>query len=331
MITPAAFAVFVTTVNTMIGQAYATTPLIYQRFVTTIPMDSLTLEFGWTGMIAKPRVWTGPRTTVQPAPQTYTVDALPYELTVELDRFRLDDTKFNLYYRVLPDMARQTKRLPEYWIRDMLQGIGAETGTRANGLDGTAHWNTAHSVDIYDTTKGTYSNDATGGGFTYNGVTIGGAMSPNAVATSVEYMRVLKGEDNESLGITPDLILIPALLELETSLILKSMFFSPPSWGAVTGQVGAADNPIRRFGVDYLVNPLLDTTSATNATKNWYLLDTTKAIKPFVWGLREAPRLVPRVDENDPIVFDEHKYMWGAWGRATPAWGFAWLSLRSGP
>jgi phage major head subunit gpT-like protein len=140
-------------------------------------------------------------------------------------------------------------------------------------------------------------------------------------------MRTLKAEDNEALGVTPALALIPSMLETETSLILKSMFFAPPAWGSVTGQVGAADNPIRRFGVDYKVNELLD----KNSTKIWYLLDTTKAIKPFIWGLLKAPVLTPRVNENDPVVFDLHQYLWGLHGLGTAAWSYAWLSMRNGP
>jgi hypothetical protein len=41
--------------------------------------------------------------------------------------------------------------------------------------------------------------------------------------------------------------------------------------------------------------------------------------------------MVPRVSENDPMVIDEHRFSWNAWGRAAPGWGFSWLFARSGP
>jgi len=74
-----------------------------------------------------------------------------------------------------------------------------------------------------------------------------------------------------------------------------------------------------------LVNPFL------RATKNWYLMDTGQSMKPLLWILREAPRVVPRMQENDPIVFDQHRYTWGGWDRACAAWNFSFLAARSGP
>lgn len=328
MITPSQFTAFITNVNTMIGDTYSTTPVIYPAFASTLPVSSSQLTLGWTGMMPKMRAWFGSRVVNEPAPQTYTVVMIPYENTYSIDRFALDDDQFGVFYRMLPDMARQAKRQPEYELRDLLEGTGVQTGTRANGFDGLTHWNTAHPIDVYDSTKGTYINDFTGGGQSVGGVTVGGALSPVAFTSLYEYMETLKGEDSERLGITPSLMMVPPTLRAEGELILKSMFFAPPAWGAfsqITGQVGSADNPLRRFGVDLLVNPLL----ASNS--KWYLMDTTKAFKPFLWCVREAVKYVPRTQETDPIVFDRHTFLWGAWDRVAPAWSYAWLSARSGP
>ena len=69
--------------------------------------------------------------------------------------------------------------------------------------------------------------------------------------------------------------------------------------------------------IDYLINYYL----ANN--QRWYLADCTKAVKPLRWVLRQAPIFAPRVNENDPLVWDNHQYAWGAWGRATPAWSYS--------
>lgn len=324
MISPAQFSIFKSTINTMVGEAYSVTPTHYARICSTLPSTSSQQVYGWTGMIPKPRLWTGPRVTHEAAPQTYTVVNLPYEETVAIDCFELDDDQYGIYYRLLPDLARQTKRLPDLWNRDLLENSGAQTGTRQNGFDGLTHWNTAHAVDIYDASKGTYCNDFTGGGQTIGGRLIGGAFGIASVATLREYMRSLKAEDGERMAVSPDLIMIPNELELEAELVIKSMFMAPPAWGTITGQVGSADNPMRRFGLEVLVNELL------TSTTTFYMLDTTKSLKPFIWRVREAPRMVPRMNENDPQVIDEHRFSWNMWGRAAPAWGYAWLSARSG-
>lgn len=340
LISPQGLTVFVTTTNTMFGEVYTSlaknVPRIIDRIATTVPITSEQLTFGWTGMMAKMRIWQGPRYVNEPAPQLYTIVPKPYENTYGIDRFTLDDDQFGLYYRMLPDMARQIYRWPDYELRDLLEASGGYSGTAVQqGLDGLSNWNTAHPIDIYDATKGTYVNDFTGGGVnvTYpktGGGTVttlvGGALAPVAFTTLYEYMTTLKGEDNEVLGVQPDCMMIAPQLKAEGELILHSTFFAPPQWGVnVTGQVGAADNPLKRFGVELLVNKYL------RNIYTWYLMDTTAAMKPFGWGLREAPITVPRINENDPVVFDTHHFLWGTWARATPHWSFAFLAARSGP
>lgn len=328
MITPAKFNVFITNANTMIREAYSSAPIRYPEYTTTVPTDTSIFEDGWIGRMPKMRPWFGPRVMHQPAPQTYSVTVIPYENTYTIDRFHLDDDKLGVYYPLLIDLALQGKRWPELELRDFLEAAGIYAGARQNGLDGLTFFNTAHPIDIYDSSKGTYSNDATGGGFSVSGVTVGGALSPVAFATLAEYMRTLKGEDGEKLMITPNLMIVPPTLHAEAEYILKNQFSAPPSWstfGSLGTQVGASDNLLRRFGVDYVINENL-----TSATK-WYLADTTKAVKPLRWILLQAPVFAPRVNEDDPLVWNNHQYAWGAWGRATPAWSYSWLMARSGP
>jgi phage major head subunit gpT-like protein len=327
MITPAGFNLFISTVNTMIGQVYsdATIPEIWKNYCSVIPSSGSQNVYGWTGMLPKARVWKGARVVVTANPQTYTLVNLPYEHTLGIDRFHLDDDLMGIYYRQIPDQARQVRRLPDYWTRDLLENSGDQTGTKQNGLDGLTAFNTAHPVNLYATAAGTYSNDFTGGGQTIGGVLIGGAFSPTAFATLAEYMMTLQGEDGEALGIYPNCAVLPAALMLEAELVMKSMFFAPPAWATITGQVGAADNPLRRFGISPLINPYL-----ASKTK-WYLMDTTKSFKPLIWQEREPAVYTPRVNENDPIVFDTHHYAWGVWGRVAPGWSYSFLFARSGP
>lgn len=327
-ITPSGFNLFISIVNTSIGAVYSDTSIVehWKRFASVIPSTGSQNVYGWTGMLPKARVWRGSRVVTRANPQTYTLVNLPYEHTLTIDRFHLDDDLMGIYYRQLPDQARQMRRQPDYWARDLLEARGDFSGSvLQNGLDGLTAFNTAHNINVYAPAAGTYSNDLTGGGQTINGILTGGAFSPTAFATAVEYFMTYKGEDGEPLGVYPDLAMFPTTLKLESELVLKSQFFAPPAWGTISSQVGAADNPLRRFGVEPMVNEYL-----TSATK-WYLFDTTKTFKPLVWQVREAPRTTPRVSENDPTVFDTHHFLWGAWARAVVGWSFSFLFLRSGP
>jgi phage major head subunit gpT-like protein len=326
MPTPVGFNILQSAVNTIFGEAYTKTTTHYQDFASTMPSSNAQEVYVWCGKIAKPRVWQGARVSNEPAPQTYTVVNLPWEDTVTIDMFALMNDRYDVFYRTVPSLAVECALLPDYWTRDLLEGSGAFTGTAQLGPDGLTYFNTAHPVDVYNSAAGTYINDFTGGGQTVNGRLIGGAFGVNALLTVREYMRGIKGEDGERLGVTPTMVMVPNELEAEADAILKTAFFSPPTWGTMTGQVGPIDNPARKYGLELLVNEHL----IGSATK-WYMFDTSRpSIKPLIWQEREAFRIVPRTDERDPQVIDEHRYSWNAWGMGAPGWAHAWLGARSG-
>jgi phage major head subunit gpT-like protein len=318
----------------------------YKEWTTTIPMEGTIYNEAWMGRMPKPRAWFGSRVTHEPALQTYQISPIRYELTYSIPREQFDDSAANTtsaFWRTLPDMAFQWKRQPEYELRDLLEGSGVQTSDgRQNGMDGLTAFNTAHPINLYLPNfngggnalfaSGTYCNDFTGGGQTINGTLIGGTLGTTSFASLLAYMQVIPDESGEVLGVMPDAIMVPPTLRVEASFITKSTLLASPSWGAfspLTGQVGTADNQLAKMGVRVVVNQFLKN------TRRWYLLDTGEGTpgrrKPMLWVVREAPRTVPRIAENDPIVFDTAKYTWGGWDRVAPGFGYSFLFARSGP
>lgn len=327
-ITPANFAVFITNANTTIREAYSSAPIEYPAYTTTMTTGTDVFEDGWIGRMPKMREWLGPRIVKEPGPQTYTVAMQVFENTYGFDMFKIADDQFGVFYPILSDLALQAKRDPEFQIRDLLENANAQTGTRQLGLDGLANFSTVHPVNIYNSAAGTYSNLFTGGGMSIGGVTVGGAFSGTAFGTLAEYMMTYKAEDGERLQITPNMVMLPSGLMAEGEYVLRNISSAPQSWatfGPAVTQVGASDNIWKRFGCDPIINKNL--TSNTN----WYLMDTTKSVKPFRWIQREAPVFTPRVSADDPIVYGQHMYQWGVYYRAAPAWSYAWLAAKSGP
>ena len=342
--TPSNYAAFITTVDTTIGQIYLELdPAIsYMQYTKLDPMTGGSIKaYGWIGMTPKPRPWYGSRMGYQSAPQTYQVEVIPYESTLYIDKFILDDSDPNaksIFWAQLPMQARQWKRHPEYEIRDLLESRGVQSTTaRQKGLDQLTFFNTAHPINFYNPTfnngsqmfgAGTYCNDFIGGVTPYGGgPVVGGALGIASFTTLRAYMKSIPFEDGETAGITPDAIIIPQTLESEADFILKSTILAAPAWGGfvpLTGQVGTADNMNAKLGVRIIVNPFLQYTT------RWYMVDTSHSEKPVKWVVREAPKTVPRIAEDDPIVFDSHRYTWGGYDRVAPAWGYSWLMARSG-
>lgn len=334
LITPQNLNIFFTALDNRFWQAYSVAETWHEQVVTIYPTGTEQWLMGWIGMLDKLRVWNGPRQTRTPAPQTYTSTVLNWELTEQIDKFKLADDTYGIYAPTIEFMGMQSRKWPDYNIRDLIEGslvTNEYSGTIAQtGPDGVSFWNTAHPVDFYDPSKGTYVNDYGSAGTVINGITVGGAFSTNAWATVWSDMASRKSESGEKLGLMPDMTMVPLQMQYAARTLLQSQFFAPPQLqglgsgsGANAPFVGAMDNPLRG-GTDLMVNYDLSSVTA------WYMLTTKKPVKPFGWVLREAPMLIPRVSPDDPVVFDTHQFLYGVEARGVAVWSFPWLASRSG-
>lgn len=61
----------------------------------------------------------------------------------------------------------------------------------------------------------------------------------------------------------------------------------------------------------------------------WFLLDTSKPVKPFIYQPRKKPEFVQQISLDAPDVFNLKKYKFGAEARAAAGYGFWQLSFGS--
>lgn len=347
LITPNNLNIFFSALETRWFNAYTTAPVIYQKIATTYPVATEQFVSGWIGMLDKMREWVGSRLTRTPAPQTYVVPIQNFELTEGVDQFKLLDDTYGIYNPVVDFMGLQAAKWPDYQLRDLLQAQGSQTGARQISLDNLNHFATNHPVSFWDASRGTYPNDYTNGGVTINGIVVGGALGPTAFATVWEDMARRKAESGEPWGIVPNLAITGPMLKLAIDTILQAQFMGAPvlaqlgSGNAPTAGspaspqapfVGSSENVMKGW-TDRLMWPDLGgSTTVGGGTQDqlWYLMDTSKAIKPLSWLLRQAPDFTYRNQPDDPVVFDTHTYVMGSVGRGAPAWAFPQLMSRSG-
>lgn len=325
LITPANLSFFFTNLETRFWTAYSTAPVVHDKISTTYPVSSEQWVSGWIGMLQKMREWVGPRVTHQPAPQSYLVPIQNFEQTNQIDQFKLEDDTYGIYFPTVAFMGEQSKKWADYQLRDLLLNQGSQTGPRQNGLDGLSHFNTAHPVNFYDSAYGTYCNDFKSGGVVINGITVGGALGVQAFATLWEEIASRKAENGEALGIMADMTMTAPQLKITLDTILQAQFFGAANIGNLTSNIGSTENMLKGW-TDRLVWPDLAADPTT-----WYMLVCNKPVKPYSWLLRQAPDFVYRINPQDPVVFDEHTYLYGSKARGAPAWGFSWLDARSGP
>jgi phage major head subunit gpT-like protein len=327
-----------TELNNVVGQAWARNiDSMVDQVCQRVPSGSAQTTFFWSPKLNKMRLWNGPRVVQEPGLRSYNVVNQTFENTLGIDRFLVDDLQVDALFRMLPDLVEQAQYQPDYMLRDLLENSGDQTGARQVGMDGLNGFSTVHPQAMYQPSPSgaaTYPNDFTGGGQVIamptpaggtTNVTVGGAFGPTAVMTLIGYMKSLKAEDNETFGVNPNLLVHHPQLEGEVNLVLKSMFFAPPAWSTITGQVGAAENPIQKYGLKPYINRLLTLPFV------WYLFDTTRSFKPLIHTVRNETVMVPRVNENDPVVYANHQLQYGQWNRQAVAFGPPWMFARSGP
>lgn len=340
LLSPTNINVFFTMADTRFSQGIRNAQLWSSEWATTYSSQTETILHGWLEMPDNMRIWHGPRVVQDPAPQTYSVPMLPWEITMALDQFALMDDTYGLYAPIAERIGQKTAKLQDYALRDLLQGNGQLGAAPFSvGTDGLSMWNTAHPVDIWDPSKGVYPNDYGAAGVSVGGITVGGLFSTNAYATAWSDMSGRLNASGEAIGVNPDRLLVPSQLRFPAAVVIQSAMFAPQSIMTLGGGnfptpgaplpanapfVGAMDNPLRG-SADLRWTPDLNRQPTA-----WYLGDTSDIMKPLGWAVHTAPTFVVRNSPQDPIVFDQHRYLWGSWARATPHWGFPWNMSRSG-
>jgi phage major head subunit gpT-like protein len=134
-------------------------------------------------------------------------------------------------------------------------------------------------------------------------------------------MMSFKGRDGSPLGIMPNLLMVPPQLEAVSRQILNADFIA----AAVGGNAAQAQTNVFKGSANLLVNPYL-----TNATA-WYLMDASRAIRPFVWQLRQAPTFTWKNRPEDDNVFMRDELLYGVTARGNAGFGLWFLAAKGRP
>jgi phage major head subunit gpT-like protein len=126
----------------------------------------------------------------------------------------------------------------------------------------------------------------------------------------------LFAEMGRSMGAHPDQLVFELLGQGRTAKGYDSApFFS-------------AAHPVRNKKGNAEVNQS-NVSDTGNGTNYWYVLDTTRALKPIIFQSRKAPNFVSKTAETDDNVFDRSEYVYGSDNRCNVGFGFWQLAYSS--
>lgn len=293
-ITPAALTAIFVAFDLRYQNAYKAAEPKHQRFTMEVPSNSRETTYAWMAKIPRLREWIGERVVQNASAHEYSIVNKDFELTLEVDRNDIEDDQLGIFNPMLDMMGEQARFYPGDLAIELLKD-----GETKTGFDGQYFFDTDHPVDLKDASKGTQSNLLTAT-----------ALTADNYGTARSTMRTFKGEDNRHLAVNPNLLVVPPQLEDAGKKILNAELINN-------------ETNIHKGTADLLVLEEL-----ADAPADWYLMDTTKPIKPLVFQNRKAPIFTYLNQPTAENVFWHKKYVYGVDARGNAGYGLWFLALK---
>lgn len=234
--------------------------------------------------------------------------------------------------------ARQMGAYAAYWPQKMI-AAAIRAGDTGLTYDGLSFFNTAHPVNPYKTSAGTFRNVFTGAA---SGIYPGALPIDNSVSVEVAVQNVAKaiayiasikmpnGEDPRMLKVAG--IMVPPALVARAQQITNAKFIAQiASSGAGSGDVEAV---VRNFGLGQPIEvPELSSAFGVAADDtNWYLLMeeiTTNELGALVYVDREPFSIIMHGEMTDAELARLREFQWTTEGRNVVGYGHPYLLFRA--
>lgn len=291
LITPSSIQALQNGFNTKFREGLDTADVFYDRIAMTVESASAIETYGWMQRIPKMREWVGPRQYNNLTSEAYNLVNKTFEDTVAIPVDDIEDDRLGGYSPIFEELGRVAKKLPDQQLKTVMQG-----GKVGNQWDGVPFFSASHPLNP----AGNQSNLFTGS-----------ALNATNYDTVRAAMTSYTANDGEPLGVMPKLIAVPPQLQTEALEIVA----------AERNSAGATN--VLRGTAEVLVIPEL-----ANEATTWYLLDTSRAVKPFVWQNRMSPRIDQMTQPTDEGVFSENIFRMGVKARGAAGYGLWWFAAR---
>jgi phage major head subunit gpT-like protein len=282
--------------------AFGAAKPFYIRIATLAPSTSRSNTYGWMDRIPKMREWVGDRVVQNASARAYVIVNKPFELTLELDRDDIEDDQVGLYTPTVDMIGEQAALYPDDLVADLMR-----KGDTTTAHDDQYFFDTDHPINPDDAASGVQSNLFTGR-----------ALNQANFAQVRAAMMSWKGADGRVLNVMPDLLVVPPALENIARTILEAELIN---------RGGVQETNVYKGVAEVLVVPQLADGGVGDT--EWYLLDTTKPIKPFVFQNRKSPRFQTFFDDKDENVFMRRKYKYGVDARGNAGYGLWFLAAKA--
>jgi len=301
-VTPQALNAIFTGFSTEFQRAYDAVQPIWPQLASRITSTGSRTVHGFLAKLPRMREWLGDRVIQNAETHAHTIENKNFELTFAVSRNDIEDDSIGVYSPIIQAYAQQVALYPDDLLLTALMD-----GESTVCYDGQYFFDTDHPVNKYDSSSASQQNYWSSGK----------ALSAANYTAVRAAMRGFKGEDGKSLRVNPKLLVVPPQLEETAKRIVMA-----DNTDNTAGTAGITN--VNKGTAEVLVIEDL----ADEAT-TWYLLDTTKPVKPFVFQERQAARFFSDTSPDSESVKMKRQFMFGADTRGNVGHGLWFLAAKA--
>jgi phage major head subunit gpT-like protein len=208
-------------------------------------------------------------------------------ISVKIDDLEDDDMNLGQYRPLIAEMADDfVEHRHQLFIDLLVNGFSLSLGT---AYDGQAFFDSDHPV---------------AGGGTQSNTSVLEFDAAN-LRTALSQLNAMKKPNGNRANVRATHGIFPLALQAQVEEVLMADFYESG---------GVLQSNTLKNRIIPIFDPRLDDTSETA----WFLIDASKALKPFFWVNRKP--VTPQVDTTDE--FEEGMTHWGAYARYNASYGF---------
>ncbi len=296
LINKAALEAVFTAVKTTFNNAFEAAPSVWDKIAMKVTSTSSQNDYAWLSNFPKMRKWVGDKVVKALEAFKYTIINHAFEATVAVKRDDIEDDNLGIYGPQAQMAGYSAKQWPDELILDLVNG-----GFDNECYDGQFFFDTDHEV-----AGESVSNK---GVAALSCATQAAAIASYGAARTA--MMSFKDDEGRPLNITPNVLLVGPALEAVALVLTTNDRLEDGKANPYKGTAAVI--------VDGRI------TSATA----WFLLDTSKPVKPFIFQERKAPVFVSQTGEENDDVFMRAEYKFGAEARGNAGYGLWQLAYGS--
>lgn len=277
------------------NKAFEAAPSVWEKIAMRVPSGSSQNDYSWLANFPQMRKWIGDKDVKNLEGFSYTIVNDDWETTIEVDRNHIDDDQLGIYAPQAQMAGFSAKQLPDEIVLELVNN-----GHTNLCYDGQYFFDTDHPVaGASVANKGTVALSI---------ATLADAQASYGAARTA--MKKFTDDEGRPLNISPNILLVgPALEDTANALMTNDRLED------------GKPNPYKGTA-EVVVDARITSDTA------WYLLDTRKPVKPFIYQERKKPVFVEQTDMNSDNVFMRKKFRYGAEARAAGGYGFWQLAYK---